>query len=35
MKQKGYAFSSWQSLIEVDTVADRLASLSFQEKIKQ
>lgn len=35
MKQERDAFSSWQSLIKVHTVADRLAALGFQREIKQ
>lgn len=35
MKQERDAFSSWQSLIKVHTVADRLAALGFQGEIKQ
>lgn len=32
MEEERDAFSGRQSLREVDTVADRLASLSFQER---
>ena len=32
MKQHGDTFSSGQSLIEMDTVADRLAPLSFHHR---